>query len=89
MANINIRIDDNLKNNAFMAFERMGLSPSDAVRAFLEYVATTGKMPIKQVLVSEDEDNDLYALVKKRINEPHKFKETTLDDLFNKGAWRF
>jgi|GEM_PF-459662 len=86
MANINIRIDDDLKHNAFMAFERMGLSPSDALRAFLEYVATTGKMPIKQVLISEDEDTDLYELVKKRINEPHKFKETTLDDLFNKGS---
>lgn len=85
MANINIRVDDELKHNAFTAFERMGLSPSDALRTFLEYVATTGKMPIKQVLVSDD-DADLYELVKQRISEPHKFKDTTLDDLFNKSA---
>lgn len=62
MANINIRVDDQLKHNAFAAFERLGLSPSEALRAFLEYVATTGKMPIKQVLMA-DEDNDLHSFI--------------------------
>lgn len=85
MASLNIRVDDELKNTAFAAFERLGIAPSDAVRSFLEYVANTGKMPIKQIIVS-DEDADLYDLVRKRINEPQKFKDTTLDDLFNKGS---
>lgn len=82
MANLNIRIDDNIKQQAFLAFDNLGLSPSDAIRAFLAYVADTGKMPIKQIVVSEDEA-ELYALVKQRLNEPHKIKDTTLDELFS------
>ncbi|WP_273383360.1 type II toxin-antitoxin system RelB/DinJ family antitoxin [Actinobacillus porcinus] len=82
MATLNIRIDDVVKQQAFAAFENLGVSPSDAIRAFLGYVAETGKMPIKQIIVS-DEDADLYALVKKRLNEPDKIKSTTLDELFS------
>lgn len=85
MANINIRVEDELKINALATFKDLGIAPSDAVRTFLEYVVQNKRMPIKQVLVS-DEDADLYDLVKKRINEPQKFKETTLNDLFNKGS---
>ena len=44
-------------------------------------MAETGKMPIKQVIVS-DEDAELYELVKKRLSEPEKIRETTLDELF-------
>lgn len=82
MATLNIRIDDVVKQQAFATFENLGVSPSDAIRAFLGYVAETGKMPIKQIIVS-DEDADLYALVKKRLNEPDKIKNTTLDELFS------
>lgn len=85
MANINIRVDDDLKSTSFAAFEKLGIAPSDAVRSFLEYVADTGKMPIKQITVS-DEDADLYELVKQRLNEPHKFKAITLDDLHIKDT---
>ncbi|MDH2997171.1 bifunctional antitoxin/transcriptional repressor RelB [Pasteurellaceae bacterium LFhippo2] len=82
MANLNIRIDDAIKQQAFTAFDNLGVSPSDAIRAFLAYVADTGRMPIKQVIVS-DEDAELYALVKKRLSEPEKIKDTTLDELFS------
>lgn len=82
MANLNIRIDDNVKQQAFLAFDNLGISPSDAIRTFLAYVADTGKMPIKQIIVS-DEDAELYNIVKKRLNEPEKIKNTTLDKLFS------
>lgn len=82
MSNLNIRIDDMVKQQAFEAFDNLGISPSDAIRAFLAYVAETGRMPIKQIIVS-DEDADLYELVKKRLNEPEKIKNTTLDELFS------
>lgn len=81
MATLNIRVDDVIKQQAFLAFENLGISPSDAVRHFLAYVATTGKMPIKQILVS-DEDADLYDIVKKRMAETDKIHDTTLDELF-------
>ncbi len=82
MSNLNIRIDDMVKQQAFEAFDNLEISPSDAIRAFLAYVAETGRMPIKQIIVS-DEDADLYALVKQRLNEPEKIKNTTLDELFS------
>ena len=81
MANLNIRIDDHIKQQAFANFATLGISPSDAIRNFLTYVADTGKMPIRQVIVS-DEDAELIAIVKQRLAEPDKIKTTTLDELF-------
>lgn len=82
MSNLNIRVDESIKQQAFLAFENLGITPSDAIRTFLTYVATTGKMPIKQIIVS-DEDADLYELVKKRMAETDKIHDTTLDELFS------
>lgn len=82
MANLNIRIDESIKQQAFSAFDNLGISPSDAIRAFLAYVAETGKMPLRQIIVS-DEDAELYAVIKQRLNEPEKIRETTLDELFS------
>lgn len=82
MANLNIRVDDKIKQQAFLAFENMGMSPSDAIRAFLTYVATTGTMPVHQIVVS-DEEAELVELVKKRLAETDKIRTTTLDDLFS------
>lgn len=85
MAVITVRIDDDLKRQAFEKLNQLGISPSDLLRQTLQYVAEQGKTPFKTIIVT-DEDADLYNLVRQRINEPHKFKETTLDDLFNKGS---
>lgn len=78
MATINLRVDDVTKKEAFSAFEKLGISPSDAMRTFLNYVAKTGKMPVHEVVLSEEE----YQLVKKRIQETDKHRVTTLDELF-------
>lgn len=79
MANINLRVDDLTKKEAFSVFEKLGISPSDAMRTFLSYVAKTGKMPVNEVILSEEE----YQLIKKRIQETDKHRVTTLDELFS------
>lgn len=39
MASINIRVDDALKERAYSVLAQLGLSPSDAMRQFLAYIA--------------------------------------------------
>ncbi len=43
MSTIQIRVDDELKKDAYQAFEKLNLSPSDALRLFLRYVAEKGQ----------------------------------------------
>lgn len=78
---VNFRTDQALKDTAYNVLEKKGLSPSDFFNIMLQYVATTGKLPVQQVLLSNEEDADLIALVQKRIAEPEKFEEVTLDEL--------
>lgn len=80
MATLNISIDDTIQHDAFLAFQKMGISPSDGVRAFLAYVASTGEMPIKQMATTDD--TKLVELIKQRMGETDKIHETTLDELF-------
>ena len=39
MASINIRVDDALKERAYSVLAQLGLSPSDAMRQLLAYIA--------------------------------------------------
>jgi RHH-type rel operon transcriptional repressor/antitoxin RelB len=80
MGTINIRVDDELKERSFAALEKLGVSPSEALRQTLEYVATRGTLPFKPVLLT-DEDEALIALVKERLASPQKGIEVSLDDL--------
>ncbi|MGL4612500.1 MAG: type II toxin-antitoxin system RelB/DinJ family antitoxin [Shewanella sp.] len=80
MGTINIRIDDELKERAFAALEKLGVSPSEALRQTLEYVATRGTLPFKPVLLTAD-DEALITLVKERLANPRKGIEISLDDL--------
>jgi len=80
MGTINIRIDDELKERSFAALEKLGVSPSEALRQTLEYVATRGALPFKPVLLTAD-DEALVTLVKERLANPRKGIEVSLDDL--------
>lgn len=51
MSTIQIRVDEELKRNAYHAFEKLNLSPSDALRLFLRYVAEHEKLPFAEVSV--------------------------------------
>lgn len=58
--NYNIRLDQELKENAFSVFESYGLTPSQAIKLFLTQVAQTNQVPLsfeyqKVSAVSQDE----------------------------------
>lgn len=79
MASINIRVDDGLKERAYSVLAQLGLSPSDAIRQFLTYVSDNGKLPIKAIMVS-DEDAELIAIVQQRLQSSQPVR-VTLEDL--------
>jgi RHH-type rel operon transcriptional repressor/antitoxin RelB len=80
MATDNFREDEALTEKSYTILKEQGIAPTDFFTSILEYVATTGKLPVQKALLSE-EDVELLALVRKRINEPEMFEEVTLDDL--------
>ena len=58
--NYNIRLDQELKENAFAVFASYGLTPSQAIKLFLTQVAQTNQVPLsfeyqKVSAVSQDE----------------------------------
>ena len=77
MATLNVRIDENIKNQACMVLDQLQVSQSDAVRMLFEYIAQHKKLPIKTLVV--DEDADLVALVKQRLTNPEPSFEVDLD----------
>ncbi|CNF14581.1 bifunctional antitoxin/transcriptional repressor RelB [Yersinia bercovieri] len=79
MGNINIRIDDDLKDRSYAVLEKLGVTPSDLLRQTLEYVAQSGKLPFKSVLLT-DEDQALVAIVRERLANPQPVR-VSLDDL--------
>lgn len=44
--NFNMRLDDELRANAYPVLEQYGLTPSQAVRMFFNQIASTGKIPL-------------------------------------------
>ncbi|CAI3954304.1 Antitoxin component of the RelBE or YafQ-DinJ toxin-antitoxin module (RelB) (PDB:4ML0) [Commensalibacter communis] len=84
MSTIQIRVDENLKKDAYKAFDKLNLSPSDALRLFLRYVAENKKLPFSEVSVmvsDSDKDDDILAVVRERLNNPAKRVRVNLDDL--------
>lgn len=84
MSTIQIRVDENLKKDAYKIFDKLNLSPSDALRLFLHYVAENKKLPFSKVsmIVSDnDKDDDILAVVRERLNNPAKRIKVNLDDL--------
>lgn len=79
MGSINLRIDDELKARSYAALEKMGVTPSEALRLMLEYIADNERLPFKQTLLS-DEDAELVEIVKERLRKPKPIR-VTLDEL--------
>ncbi|EOW7379439.1 type II toxin-antitoxin system antitoxin RelB, partial [Shigella flexneri] len=59
--------------------EKMGVTPSEALRLMLEYIADNERLPFKQTLLS-DEDAELVEIVKERLRNPKPVR-VTLDEL--------
>ncbi len=71
MATLNIRLDDELKKEAFEVLEHYQISPSEFIRNIFRYVATEKRLPVK--LVAFDQDNyaatiDLWRTYEKLRN---------------------
>ncbi|MBV7405606.1 type II toxin-antitoxin system RelB/DinJ family antitoxin [Enterobacter sp. ENT03] len=64
-----MRIDNELKARAYTALQKMGITPSEALRLMLEYIADNERLPFKQTLLS-DEDAALVEIIKKRLRDP-------------------
>ncbi|HEO9146484.1 MULTISPECIES: type II toxin-antitoxin system RelB/DinJ family antitoxin [Enterobacter] len=80
MATLNVRLDDKLKNEAYAVLEKLNITPTEAVRLLFQYVAETGRMPVKTVTISDNED-ELIQAVRERLAYPQKGIKVSLDDL--------
>lgn len=81
MATVNFRVDDTIKTNAYKVLNEQGITPTEFFTNLLKYVVETGKLPVKNILIDE-EDSELLALAKKRSQDPAtKFREISLNDL--------
>ena len=80
MATLNVRLDDKLKKEAYAVLEKLNITPTEAVRLLFQYVAETGRMPVKTVTISDNED-ELIQAVRERLANPQKGIKVSLDDL--------
>ena len=80
MATLNVRLDDKLKNEAYAVLEKLNITPTEAVRLLFQYVAETGRMPVKTVTISDNED-ELIQVVREWLANPQKGIKVSLDDL--------
>ncbi|XKM12733.1 type II toxin-antitoxin system RelB/DinJ family antitoxin [Orbaceae bacterium ac157xtp] len=81
---IQIRIDDQLRNEAYTVFNQLNIEPNDAIRSFLRYVANNKKLPFTEInlfLSENDNDEDILKLAKYRLKNPAKTIEVNVDDL--------
>lgn len=83
MANVNIRIEDKLRDEVHEYFSSVGITPSEAIRGLYEYVKTRRKMPFRQEILS-DEDAELLALARARAEKPPSSRRRiSLDEFEN------
>lgn len=80
MSTINLRIDEDLKENAYNALKNLGITPSEYLRQALQYVATQNELPFKATVLT-DEDQALLELARDRLANPQKGIKVSLDDL--------
>lgn len=80
MATLNVRLDDNLKQQAYAVLADLNITPSEAIRLYFQYITDNRSLPIKQAVISDEEDA-LIRIARQRIANPQGFVEVSLDDL--------
>ena len=85
MANVNIRIDDELKKEAEMIFNELGLTPTTAITLFYKQVVRTYSIPFEIKLdvpnkVTMDAINEVESYEEKEI-ESYRSTDKLIDDL--------
>ncbi len=84
MSTIQIRVDEELKQDAYRALDKLNISPSDALRSFLRYVAEHERLPFAEVSVmvgDDDDDAAILSVVRGRLKHPGKRIRVNLDDI--------
>ena len=67
---VQFRIDSTVKEAAFAVFQKMGISPSEAVRVFLKQVQLTQTLPFPVAVANErdlDVDDDYTQWLRERL----------------------
>ena len=77
MANVNIRIDDELKKEAEMIFNELGLTPTTAITLFYKQVVRTYSIPFEIKLdvpnkVTMDAINEVESY-EENLKKPKKY----------------
>lgn len=72
--NYNIRIDQDLRNQAFAVFESYGLTPAQAIKLFLNQVASTRTIPLSFTHQAQAADHN--EATRKSLIEARKEFET-------------
>lgn len=80
MATINVRLDNELKQQTYSVLADLNISPSEAIRLYFQYIAENRRLPVKQAVL-DDEDAELIRIAKHRLENPQGFVEVSLDDL--------
>lgn len=80
MATLNVRLDDDLKQQAYDVLERLNISPSEAIRLYFQYIADNQRLPVKSVVIT-DEEQALLDTVRHRLANPQAGVKVTLDEL--------
>lgn len=84
MANINIRVDDNVKQQAQELFSQLGLDTTTAINIFLRQSIREHGIPF-EIKADKPNEETLKAIaeVDEMINNPNKIKKfNSIDDLF-------
>lgn len=79
MGTITIRVDDDLKSEAYVALQELNVTPSELLRQTLAYVAQHHKLPFKPVLLNDD-DLILLETARERLKNPQSIP-VSLNDL--------
>ena len=80
MATLNVRLDNTLKQQAYAVLEQLNISPSEAIRLYFQYITDNHSLPIKSIVVT-DEEQDLLEKVRYRLANPQKGIKVSLDEL--------
>lgn len=67
---VQFRVDSTVKEEAFAVFQKMGISPSEAVRVFLKQVQLTQTLPFPVAMANEqdlDVDDDYTQWLRERL----------------------
>ena len=83
MANINIRIDNDIKAKAEEVFSKLGLTPTTAINLFYHQVIRTRSIPFELKLdIPNDKTLKAIEEVEEMESNPHEYKGySNVDDL--------